>query len=270
MRPQSKKAPPISFEALLGLFILLCFLLLNEDLFGFKGGEAVTSKAADILSEHLPPKGNTAKADVRETSLPPIISEITTGHIGDNIPCEDPVWCNIEMPIRSYFKFDPPTDINRWRKAQLQAARGEQVFLKRISEVFTHPFDFLDGDRQFRKLQWSVDVFVDERSWLSGLTSTGQIKARVEQPFAWEKEKRAVIPKPYDFSAAQRAPIVQIGYVVFRQDNNQFFAGNFEGGTFTTRQKFIQEWKNVREDIIAPAIISCALNENWWGHLLFK
>jgi hypothetical protein len=34
--------------------------------------------------------------------------------------CNDPVWCQIEMPTKSYFKFDPPTDSLRWRQAQVK------------------------------------------------------------------------------------------------------------------------------------------------------
>lgn len=66
------------------------------------------------------------------------------------------------LKITSHFRFpDPPTDLNRWKIAQGQAATGEQVLLKKILESFPFFMDFLDGDIQFRLLHNLADVFVD-------------------------------------------------------------------------------------------------------------
>jgi len=148
MRPQNKKAAQsslVSFEVLLGIVVILCFLLLNEDLIGFKSKFVPSTKTSSI-AETLPSPAVevSIKVDI------PIASDEKSSAEQKSLSCDDPIWCNIEMPAQSYYKFDPPTDINRWRRAQQQAAQGEQVFLKRISEVFTHPFDFLDGRRQIR------------------------------------------------------------------------------------------------------------------------
>ena len=35
----------------------------------------------------------------------------------DNTICNDTIWCNIAMPTKSYFRFDPPDDVNRWKIA---------------------------------------------------------------------------------------------------------------------------------------------------------
>ena len=168
------------------------------------------------------------------------------------------------MPMRSYFNFDPPTDPKRWKMAQIRASKGEQVFLKKLSKVFTHPFDFLDGDRSFRKLHYGVDVFTDERIWLSSLSKSGKMKAKPSSELhAWENTKEEVIPKPYDWERTKRAPIVQVGYIAFKKDRNQFFSGNFKAGAFTSREKFINEWNGVKNEVETPIIVECALNENW-------
>lgn len=83
--------------------------------------------------------------------------------------CDDLVWCSIAMPNVSYFHFDPPSDLKRWRHAQLQAMRGEQVLLKHALKAFPTHLDFLDGDIAFRKMHLAMDMFVDERRDLSPL-----------------------------------------------------------------------------------------------------
>jgi hypothetical protein len=176
-----------------------------------------------------------------------------------NEPCSDPLWCNIEMPLKSHFKFDPPTDINKWKVAQLQASRGEQVILSRVMKVFPNHYDFLDGDISFRKLHFAIDFFVDERRDLSPLLSNSnpQRKLKVvsqynnsnltsrrilsdeknektektkpiitaaklvngKLAYPWELEGKKVIPEPYDFRGADRAPVVQIGYTAYGRDS---------------------------------------------------
>jgi hypothetical protein len=72
------------------------------------------------------------------------------GGVGGELPpCTDPVWCAVQMPSQSYFKFEPPTDPLRWRIAQLQASSGEQVLLKRLVNTFPGHHDFLDGDIRY-------------------------------------------------------------------------------------------------------------------------
>ena len=132
--------------------------------------------------------------------------------------CNDVDWCSISMPSISYFKFEPPTDPVRWKQAQILAASGRLVLLERISKVFPNPFDFLDGDRSFRRQHHMVDVFVDETRWLSGITNQndGSNAKRVRKvrhdSQTWEKEKKNVVP--YDdeeWKLAKRIPIVSLG-----------------------------------------------------------
>ena len=108
-------------------------------------------------------------------------SEALPGKIPD-VLCDDSVWCSIPMPAKSLFKFDAPTDERRWRIAQAQAASGEQVLLERASKVFPNPFNFLDGDKSFRKLHDTVDVFFDSASDFQALLPGGlsDYKRRLE------------------------------------------------------------------------------------------
>jgi len=97
-----------------------------------------------------------------------------------NVVCDDAVWCAVPMPAVSHFNFDgPPTDAARWRVAQAQAARGEQVLLQRVAKVFPSPWNsFLDGDKSFRGLHNLVDIFVDNVKDLDALLP-GKLRRRL-------------------------------------------------------------------------------------------
>ena len=70
----------------------------------------------------------------------------TTTNIS-SVTCDnDPIWCNVKMPEKSLFRYPaPPVDTYRWRIAQIQASRGEQVLLKKIIKHFPFYLDFIDG-----------------------------------------------------------------------------------------------------------------------------
>jgi hypothetical protein len=186
---------------------------------------------------HLDPAYQTATAvgtAVGGTTIGASIhTAVATGSTDpQDYPCDDPVWCDVNMPSVSYYQFDPPTDKLKWRLAQIQAANGEQVLLSRISKVFPQPFDFLDGDRSFRRLHYMIDVFVDskhglqplkkkvveeeedrrvrllhQRRRLQGDSGGGEGDIPVDAPptigedgveiFAWEKAGKKVVPEPY-------------------------------------------------------------------------
>lgn len=213
----------------------------------------------------------------------------SSGSLSDLPACDDAVWCSIPMPATSSYKFfQPPTDAYRWRIAQLQAASGELVLLKEISKVFPNPFDFLDGDRSFRRLHSLIDIFVDVKTGLEALRpgyfeenrrrlqelsgdsadkrSTMMYKSTpilVNDSFPWELERRRVVPVPYNFRYSPRAPIIQLGYAAFRKDLNEYFSGNREGGTYISRPNFLAEWRKVKDELDFPFIAVCTLNENW-------
>lgn len=233
----------------------------------------------------------------------------------ENVECNDPVWCNVPIPGKSHYKFDTPIDPRRWRHAQLLAARGDQVLLDRIIRVFPNHFDYLDGDRSFRKLHSLMDIFVDHKSGLYSLTKKGSVVLGVKDTRSKERRRRLadaaassakksaspssaddaeedgdegdaasekpsksgspaadmpghvegkrVVPEPYNYRAARRAPIIQMGYFGFLKNLNTFFSGNFIGGNFIKKGDFLREWARLKKDIDVPFITVCALNENW-------
>ena len=199
--------------------------------------------------------------------------------------CTDKIWCSIPMPKNSFFKFEPPTNKFRWRLAQIQAANGEQVLLRRIVKFFPNHFDFIDGDITFRKLHYVFDIFIDERRDLSQILmqpetvkepetsrrlstfndtssnpsrrrrlSKGEITApqlvRGRLMYPWELQGRKVVPEPYEFRYADRAPVVSIGYTAYSRDSQTYFAGNNLGGAFLDRHKFFQQWRKFKDRFI--------------------
>ena len=193
--------------------------------------------------------------------------------------CLNPIWCDIPMPTVSYYNFDPPTDIRRWKIAQQQAANGEQVLLKRIRKVFPGHNNFIDGDIAFRKLHSLFDFFIDEKRDLSPLVPSSKLrhyrrrlqKTVITAPkqvngklmYPWEQQKMQVIPEPYDFRSANRSAVVSIGYTAFQRDSSTYFTGNRLGGAFIDRKIFFRYWRKVKDKIDIPFIAICTLNENW-------
>ena len=50
----------------------------------------------------------------------------------------------------SHFKFfDAPTDEYKWKLAQIQAARGDQVLLEKAIKALPNHFDLLDGMHRY-------------------------------------------------------------------------------------------------------------------------
>lgn len=236
-----------------------------------------------------------------DVNVPPTLESSTDNVVLDEdfeSQCTDPTWCSIKMPSISYFHFDPPSDIKRWRKAQLQAMKGEQVLLRESIKAFPTHLDFLDGDISFRKMHLAMDFFVDERRDLSPLLpgksspvetddhSTPSVPKRkksrrleakdskypaITSPkkmngkllYPWEIDGKRAVPDPYDFRRAERAPVVSIGYTAFTRDSQTYFSGNRMGGAFIDRNTFFRHWRKVMHRIDTPFIAVCALNENW-------
>ena len=180
--------------------------------------------------------------------------------------CTDPIWCNVRMPAKSYYKFDPPTDKNRWKKAQILAASGEQILLKRILRHFPHPLDFLDGDRSFRRIHALVDVFVDKAIGLDDLKKSK--RNRVDNLGIYEGKR--VVPLAYNFRDFDRAPLLSIGYTVFERDFNEYFSGNRLGYSGIDRGDFLNRWRSIQHEIDTPFMAMCQGNENWgWLSTMF-
>ena len=279
----------------MGAFLVV---LMNVALFGFSAYLFYLSRHPHNDNSTVAAKSSQLRKDITITESPnqPIIlsvRETLPGSFSTKpfskpplLDCTDPMWCNIEMPTVSYFRFDAPTDQYKWRLAQLQAASGEQVLLKRVIKQFPGHDDFLDGDITFRKLHSIFDFFVDEQRDLTPLIPlqtefsstieqhrnrrleskpliTGPKMVNGKLKYPWELEGKRVIPDPYDFRAVNRSAIVSIGYTAYTRDSQTYFSGNRVGGAFIDRNKFFQYWKNVRDKIDLPFISICTLNENW-------
>lgn len=217
--------------------------------------------------------------------------------------CQDSVWCSVPMPKVSHYNFEAPSDKTRWKLAQSQASLGEQVLLERISKVFPHPFDFLDGDTNFRKLQGTIDVFIDIKNDFNALIPGGLksytrkralrdniqeeiIPREPEYSQALEKtmsrrklrlikidgpkkgesymiDKNDLVPTPYDFRAAKRAPIVSAGFNAFGNDAGVHFAGRKIGTVVMNHANFFSYFAEFESRIDVPIVLLRVLNENW-------
>lgn len=152
---------------IIGLTLLA---VLVSSIFYFQKQHVPTENVINFMSSSpIEPVASIVPLTTAQTILPPP-SEQFINDQEESLLCEDPVWCNIPMPTKSYYKFDPPTDASRWKKAQIQASKGEQVLLKEVIKAFPNHFDFLDGDISFRKLHFLMDFFIDERRDLTPLT----------------------------------------------------------------------------------------------------
>eukprot|EP01031_Cornospumella_fuschlensis_P034902 gene34902-42268_t len=189
--------------------------------------------------------------------------------------CTDPEWCNVPMPAKSHYYFDPPTDLNLWKKSQIIAMRGDQVLLKDAIKAFPNHMDFLDGDISFRKMHYAMDIFLDEKrdlspllpvmagSRVSKMTDDRTRRLAAASSYPWEAEGKRVIPDTYDFRLADRAPVISVGYTAYQRDSQTYFSGNRLGGAFLDRNRFFGYWRKVKNRIDFPFISVCTLNENW-------
>jgi hypothetical protein len=254
---------------------------MNDTSSGFKSpastfAETVSESFIDIR-DNFPDFG--AISDTITETIPEFVSNFFPS-ISDTSICNDTAWCNIDMPAKSYFRFSPPVDKVRWRRAVLQAARGEQVLLQRLVQVFPNFMDFLDGDTQFRSYHKIVDFFVGENMDLSPLKSFKVLPEReIAKLHPWEKSGSRVLPAPTAYKQFTRAPVVKIGYFAFKTDGSHWFDGPSVGIDAAGLSRFIQHYQAIKEDIAVPFIPFHSSNENWgmistfypnrtenWGH----
>ena len=181
------------------------------------------------------------------------------------LECNDPVWCNVEIPMESHFKFKGAIDPVKWKEAQALAASGRQVFAEEIRKIFTHPFDYLDGDKAFKNIEAMVDYFVDPKTMLSpianGFISTAWKKRYATEVNTFGKEDEKYIRRKYESFYSRRAPVLQIGSFRYSDGKVVSVRGNAIRGP--DRTSFIKEFIAAESYITRPAIFVCALNENW-------
>jgi hypothetical protein len=113
-----------------------------------------------------------------------------------------PEWCDVPPPVKSYFGFEPPTDLVRWRSAQIAAASGEHSLLKESLKQFSMPNDFLDGDTAFKYIHHYTDIFLDREQGFSSLTDGSGPAIKAARNY-WRHDS---------YKPSTRIPIVMAGY----------------------------------------------------------
>jgi hypothetical protein len=179
--------------------------------------------------------------------------------------CNDADWCNVPMPTKSLFGFDPPTDSKKWNEARLMASSGEQVLLSKIAAHFPNYLDFLDGDTQFRNMHFIPDFFIDKNRDLTPLLSQSPLKAKdriIHEPYKWGNER--VLPRDHNFYDSGRAPIFKLGYYAFSKSGGApLFGGPEVGKEMVGRSMLLEYWSRVKDVISTPFIALDVHDENW-------
>lgn len=93
------------------------------------------------------------------------------------------------------------------------------------------------------------------------ITSPKEVNGKLVYP--WELEGKHVIPEPYDFRYAERAPVISIGYTAYLKESDGYYSGSRVGGAFIDRGVFFKHWRKAKDRIEVPFIAVCSLNENW-------
>lgn len=249
-------------------FVLIAIVIRTINFHNLPSPGSTDSNGFESVKNALDQKINQVYDTMAHANLQNLVGFATL----PDIVCEDAVWCHVEIPRKSHFRFDAPVDAYRWRRAQSQAASGEQVLLKNVRKAFPHHLDYLDGDVAFRRYHQLVDIFLDHNTDLTELTlkDTKQITKRNQK----DKKKRyqwdvwghndRVVPRGYDFRAGKRAPIVMVGYSAFsRANHSRDFEGPHLGDASVGLPHLLRRWNEVKHLIDTPFIVLHAGNENW-------
>ena len=151
---------------------------------------AAATAAAAAAAQLFPANPQTSVEPLSAVLSRPVESQARAAGMEVEVECTDPVWCKVPIPVKSHYKFDTPIDASRWKRAQMQAARGEQVLLEQIVRVFPNHFDYLDGDRSFRRLHSLIDVFVDHKSGLSALSKKSAVTMGIKDARTGGRRRR--------------------------------------------------------------------------------
>jgi len=142
----------------------------------------------------------------------------------------DPSWGIVEIPSKSYFAgFSPPNDTVKWKIAQLQASRGEQILLEKLLNAVRSPFDLIQTDINFKWLHKFAEYQQSEKNFdmLEGIRT------------------------------GQRAPVTMFGYNTFDRDIGEGNLAHF----FSLNPAYIVKTKEfqVPKKVVAIGMF----NENW-------
>lgn len=130
-----------------------------------------------------------------------------------------------------------------------------------------------------------MDIFIDSKKQLSSLSylvkgnENGKVKIISNGRNDDEDDKKhkkkgdegsggyinaaKYLPPLYDFRAAQRSPVIQLGYGVFKKSGGTYFAGSHLGYNGIKLEDFLFHWNKIKDKIDTPFIALCQGNENW-------
>ena len=167
------------------------------------------------------------------------------------------------MPKTSHYDFAPaPTNLTRWRQAQILASQGVPVLLQKICTYFSHPDDFLDGDPFGRNYDRMIDIFLNFETLLTPLTG-GKRNAPVSKKIKLLHKKQFARPQ-YVNSYSSRAPLVQLGS--YKYTGRRFVTESGDNIRVVDLNTFLTEFESMEADLERPCIFFAAMNKDW-GYL---
>lgn len=159
----------------------------------------------------------------------------------------------MDMFIDERRDFTPLTAAGRNKQAsrrRIEAKKqGDEEDTTTVASITDVPVDASGGSPVNRQL---AEVKI---------TSPKVVNGKLMYP--WELEGRHVIPEPYDFRYAERAPVIGIGYTAYLKDDHGYYSGSRVGGAFIDRKTLFKHWRQAKDRLEVPFIGVCSLNENW-------
>ena len=133
------------------------------------------------------------------------------------------------MPEKSHFAgFSPPSNLSRWRIAQLQASHGEQVLLERLLRTIVNPMEYVKSNRYFKWVHSLADLELDSSRGFSVL----------------------------DQVSRRSVPIVHLGYRIFAYPN---YEGKDKNSLAFDLDNVLRNLKQLNRKVIAIGL----MDENW-------
>jgi hypothetical protein len=131
---------------------------------------------------------------------------------------------------------------------------AHQSVVSSLSEAFEH-LGILDNSEQSRSEVQQTN------SMHRGLQDAGAAEKEMQQGEIPDVYK--YIPPNYDFRSQNRAPLIQLGFGVWKKDSNHYFSGNRLGYSGIDRAQFLKDWNAIKHKINTPFLVLCEGNENW-------
>lgn len=185
------------------------------------------------------------------------LSHTQAAQQGDHqpLPCNQSLWCDIDLPKHSLFRFPPPMNHTLWHISRVKAMQGEPVLQAMVLEVLRDPMDFLNGDINFREQYSMMDYFLDSKHDFSLLGAA----SAVSKPYQGD------LPPPY--LPTSRAVLIGADYSILTERKGQhsspYFYGYKENSVYSELNDMLTKWHRARDSISKPFILFSSFNENW-------